>query len=139
MLQSPPVLRRFPLEEAPGYAIEVSDVPEAVYLLGRPDGSEVPVPCRLCGAWNPAVISGRHFFLSHEPDVALDLVSVRRADQHIGRLAFPSGWPASPWFAASSRKVLLRRLQEFTAAFLEVRLERSPATVRTAATVPSLR
>ncbi|GAB1345072.1 hypothetical protein MASR1M101_41990 [Gemmatimonas sp.] len=101
LLQDAPVLRRFPIREAPGFAVEVSDTPESVYLLGRPDGTEVPVPCRVCGTWNPAVLSGRHFFLSFEPDVALELSSVRRVTYHIGRLTFPSGWSASPWLAAS--------------------------------------
>lgn len=130
LLQSARPLRRFPVTEAPGFAIETSDGPEPVYLLGRSDSSEVPVPCRLCGTWNPAMLSGRHFFLAHEPDAALELTSVRRVQHHIGRLAFPSGWAASPWLSAPSRRQLLKRLHEFTTAFVEQRLERHPALSR---------
>ncbi|GAB1345101.1 hypothetical protein [Gemmatimonas sp.] len=130
LLQDAPVLRRFPIREAPGFAVEVSDTPESVYLLGRPDGTEVPVPCRVCGTWNPAVLSGRHFFLSFEPDVALELSSVRRVTYHIGRLTFPSGWSASPWLAAPSRRLLLRRLHAFTEEFLNERLSKQSALSR---------
>lgn len=130
ILQDAPPLRRYPIAEATGYAVEVSDIPEPVYLLGTADGREVPVPCRVCGNWNPAVLSGRHFFLSFEPEVALELSSVRRVEHHIGRLTFPSGWSASPWLAASARRVLLRRLHEFTEAFLDERLATSGALSR---------
>jgi hypothetical protein len=130
ILQTSASLRRYPVVESPGFAVEVSDLPEPVYLLGRPDGAEVPVPCRVCGQWNPATLSGRHFFYAHEPDAALDLTSVRRVNFHIGRLVFPSGWMASPWFAAGSRRALLRQLHEFTSAFLEQRLTRSHALSR---------
>ncbi len=131
LLQSSAPLRRYPVSAAPGFAIEVSDHPEPVYLLGDAASIETPVPCRVCGTWNPAVLSGRHFFLSFEPDAALEITSVRRVQHHIGRLAFPSGWAASPWLTAPSRKQLLKRLDEFTAAFVEQRLVRRPALSRT--------
>ena len=118
-----PRLRRYPVSDAPGFAIEASDAPEAVYLLGQPDGREIPVPARLCGAWNPATLSGRHFFLTHEPDAALSLVSVRTSQHHIGRLVFPSGFAASPWITAPTRRGLMRRLQHFCDAYLGDRLE----------------
>jgi hypothetical protein len=133
LLHAAPPLRRFPIAEAPGFAVEVTDRPEAVYLLGTPDGTEIPVPCRLCGTWNPATISGRHFFYAWEPDVALELTSVRRVTCLIGRLAFPSGWAASPWFANTSRRTLLRQLSAFTAAFLDERLTKSSALARAVA------
>jgi hypothetical protein len=118
-----PRLRRFPVTDAPGFAIEVSDAPELVYLLGQPNGREIPVPVRLCGQWNPAILSGRHFFLALEPDAALTLTSVRTAPHHIGRLVFPSGLAASPWITATSRRGLMRRLQQFCDAFLGDRLD----------------
>lgn len=130
LLHTPPPLKRFPVTEAPGYAIEVSDLPEPVYLLERPDHTEIPVPMRMCGQWNGAVISGRHFFLPHEPETAMELLSVRLVQFHIGRLALPSGWSASPWLAAASRKGLLRRLHQFTEEFLDQRITRSQALSR---------
>lgn len=129
IFSAPPPLRRF--VQPDGWAIEISDRPEPVYLLCRSDEQEVPVPVRLTGHWNPATVSGRHFFLHHEPDAALDLVGVRRATYYIGRLAFPSGWAASPWLAGPSKKVLLRRLRDYAAEFQTERLSRSPALSRT--------
>ena len=125
-----PRLRRYPVRGADGFAIEASDTPEFVYLLGLPDAREIPVPTRLCGSWNPAVLSGRHFFLAHEPDAALSLTSVRTAPHYIGRLVFPSGMAASPWFSATSRRALMRRLQAFVDVFLGDRLELHPALQR---------
>lgn len=119
-----PRLRRYPVADALHFAIEASDQAETVYLLGITNGREIPVPARLCGIWNPAVMSGRHFFLAHEPDAALDLTTVRKVQHHIGRLVFPSGIGASPWITAPSRRVLMQRIQRFCDAFLGDRLER---------------
>lgn len=124
-------LQRFAL--ADGWAIEISRKPESVYLLCRSDHTEIPVPLRHSGIWNPATLSGRHFFMRHEPDAAMDLVSVRQADHYIGRLAFPSGWAASPWFSGSARRPLLRRLELYADEFMQERLDRSPALMRATA------
>lgn len=130
VLHDAPALRVVPIPEVHGFALQLSTMPEHVYLLGHADGNEVCVPCRECGTWNPAVLSGRHFFLAHEPDWALDLTSVRRTQLYIGRLAFPSGTAASPWFCAHSAKSLHRRLLEFSADFLEQRIARSASLSR---------
>lgn len=129
LLESVP-LQRTPVPGFPGFALLVSMKPEPVYLLGRPDGSEVPVPCRICGTWNPTLIGGRHFFLAWVPDVALDMTSVRQVQHYVGQLAFPSGWAASPWYSAPQRKQLQRRLRDFTEAFLEPRIDATPALTR---------
>lgn len=121
---------RLSVPEAPGFSLQVSDLPEDVYLLGRADGTEIPVPCRHCGVWNPATLSARHFFFAYEPDVALDIVSARRVRWHIGRLAFPSDITAGPWFARASRRRLLHVLRAFAAEFLAESLEHSPAISR---------
>lgn len=118
-----PSLRKYPVSDAPGFAIEVSDVPEGVYLLGQLDGREIPVPARLCGRWNPALLSGRQFFMALEPDAALSLTSVRSVSHHIGRLVYPSGFGASPWITAPTRRGLMRRLQLFCDAFLGDRID----------------
>lgn len=118
-----PRLQTFPVSDAPGFAIEVSAIPENVYLLGQPDGREIPVPARLCGRWNPALLSGRQFFMALEPDAALSLTSVRSVAHHIGRLVFPSGFGASPWITAPTRRGLMRRLQQFCDAFLGDRID----------------
>ena len=131
LLHAAPALQRYPITGTAGFAIEVSTQSEPVYLLGDLHGRETPVPCRVCGTWNPAVLSGRHFFFSYEPDAVLDMTSVRRVQHHIGRLAFPSGWHASPWLSAPSRRQLMARLQEFAGAFLEQKLERRSALQRT--------
>lgn len=117
MLMESTPLQRITLPAAPGFALLLSRKPEPVYLLGAPDGPEVPIPCRQCGTWNPALIGGRHFFRAWAPDVALELASVRQVDHYIGQLSFPSGWAASPWFSALHRKQLQRRLKDFTEAF----------------------
>jgi hypothetical protein len=125
-----PRLHRYPVRDAQGFGVEASDRPEAVYLLGLADGREVPVPARVCGTWNPAVLSGRHFFLAHEPDAALALVSVRTVHHFIGRLVYPSGFAASPWFSAQARRGLMRRLQQFCDAFLGDRLDADQPELR---------
>lgn len=128
LLQDAPALRRLPLDDFPGFTLEISDRAEAVYLLGRADGSEIPVPMRCCGTWNPATVSGRHFFFAHEPDVALALTTVRQAEHYIGRLVWPSGFTASPWISHANSTLLLRRLSQVAELLLgeHVQLEGRP-------------
>lgn len=110
-------LRRFVVPGADGYAIELSVARESVYLLEQPDGRRVVVPGRLSGPWTPAAGTARAFFLPFDPDAALDVVAVHLAVAFVGRLCFPSGWPAGPWFAHRARSVVRRQLSAFAVGF----------------------
>ena len=111
-------LRRFTIREAPGFGMELGDAPEAVYLLEQPDGSAVVVPQRVCGRWDPTAMPARRFFYAWEPDGALDVVKVQHTAAVIGRLCFPSGWQAGPWFAHRSRAVCRRLIFAHASAVL---------------------
>ncbi len=111
-------LRRFAIREAPGFGMELDDAPEAVYLLGQPDGSAVVVPQRVCGRWDPTAMPARRFFYAWEPDGALDVVTVQHTTAVIGRLCFPSGWQAGPWFANPSRVMCRRQVFDHASALL---------------------
>jgi len=111
-------LRRFTIREAPGFGMELGDAPEVVYLLEQPDGSAVAVPQRACGRWDPMATPARRFFYEWEPDGALDVVTVQHTAAVIGRLCFPSGWQAGPWFAHRSRAVCRRQIFAHASAVL---------------------
>ena len=111
-------LRRLAIREAAGFGMELGDAPEAVYVLEQPDGTAVIVPQRVCGRWDPMATPARRFFYAWEPDGALDVVTVQHTAAVIGRLCFPSGWQAGPWFAHRSRAVCRRLVFDHASAVL---------------------
>jgi hypothetical protein len=114
-------LRRWILPGSGGYAIEISDARECVYQLEQPDGGVIVVPGRLCGPWTSANSSARAFFLPFDPDAALDVVAVHLVVAVVGRLCYPSGWQAGPWFAHRARAVVREQLTAFAARDYSIR------------------